>query len=99
MLSDFKSKVYYEDEDFMLKVEELDGHLFMHVDVTNWTPSSYKRGVEKFEEVIKRAYWGGYEAVYTYIKNPKFAKMFGSPEWLQTLNHNDEQYELMRWKL
>ena len=67
---------FYEDNDFIVELEETDGLLYIHVTVDNWKPSVYKKMVALWREIYERAWWGGYESIFGVTWNKQFIDRF-----------------------
>lgn len=88
----------YSDENFDVKVEEQEGIMFLHCDVENFNKSVLKQMKAVMEEIKVAAFCHGWDEIFSYTPNPKFAKMLGG-ESIDSFRTNNQDYEVMRWAL
>lgn len=91
-------KTYYQDKDFILQVENYEGVLYLHCEVTNWTPSSLRRGYLVFAKLQNEAQELGFTKIRTITPNPKFVELFNA-YYLQPIEIEGKTYEVMEWEL
>lgn len=90
--------VYYQDDDFILEVEQYEGQMLLHCNVSNWTPSSLRRGYRVFASLMHEAESLGFDRLLTVTPNPKFARLFGGSV-ISELDYNDIKHEVIIWDL
>ncbi len=92
---------FYKDDDFTVKLEEVDGLLFVHVNVERFTPSSFKRMKALWEEIYERAWYGGYESIYAYTPDETFVKRFGKMPYnkINEYRQSGIVYNVYEWVL
>ena len=88
----------YDDGDFNVKVEEQDGIMFLHCDVENFNKTVLKNMRTVFEEIKVAAAYFGWEEIFSYTPNPKFAKILGG-ESINSFEVCGKTYEVMKWEL
>lgn len=88
----------YKDEDFHLECAESAGEIVLHCEVTNWTLSSFKKGIKIFSEYLNNEAKRGTKAVYTITPNPKFASLLGGVP-ICSIEVNNNKYEVFKWDL
>lgn len=67
----------YEDDDFRVHGEVLEGFFYMHVSVKNYSKAVRKRMKSVWEDVQKEVWLNGWDHIFSYNTNEKFAKLFG----------------------
>jgi len=83
-----------------MELEYLDGCLFIHCDVESFSASSLKTMKLVWGWIKESAFMQGYDHIYTYTKNLKFALMVdGSGKVIDEFNLDDEDYEVIKWDL
>lgn len=87
-------KTYLACPEYVIRLEDEQGHLFIHLDVYRWDKTVVRELREEFATIKRRAYENGYKFISTYTKNPKFVKMFGG---IKTMEVKD--YEVFSWEL
>jgi len=91
-------ELYYEDKDFKLELEKHEGILYLHCVVTNWTPSSLRRGYLVFTRLQQDALDNGFSKMRTITPNPKFVELFNA-YYLPSIEIEGKTYEVMEWDL
>lgn len=97
-------EVFYEDEDVKGTLELFvdkggDNALFIHCDVYRWSKSSLKKFREEFKVLKKEAVKNGFDALYAYTENPKWAKMVEKCEKIGQFTKDGKYYEVLEWQL
>lgn len=91
---------YHEDENFKVILEDIDGYLFIHVEVFNYNKTVKQRMMLMWEDVKNWADVTHYDGINCYTPNPKFVKLLGGEcEVLRTIQSGDDTYEVLRWEL
>ena len=67
----------YEDEDFRVQGEVMEDLFYMHVDVSNYNRSVRKKMNSVWSDIQEEVWMNGWEHIFSYNTNSKFAKMFG----------------------
>jgi len=98
-MSKYISKVFYDDDQITLKLEEVDAHLMVHLVIKKALPSSIKKARIVFQEIKERAYWQGYEQIYTYTKDDRMLKFFGANKVISNVEYKGETYKVVQWDL
>ena len=70
----------YEDEDFRVQGEVMEDLFYMHVDVSNYNRSVRKKMNSVWSDIQEEVWMNGWEHIFSYNTNSKFAKMFGWEE-------------------
>lgn len=70
----------YEDEDFRVQGEVMEDLFYMHVDVSNYSKSVRKKMNSVWSDIQEEVWMNGWEHIFSYNTNIKFAKMFGWKE-------------------
>ncbi len=95
----YKSKVFYEDDDFVLKIEELDNVLFVHLTLWKASKAVLEHVLKVWGELKARAWLDGYDAISTYTQDERMFKFFpfstlkGEVEW------SGKKYKVATWAL
>mgnify|MGYP003134508966 CR=1 FL=1 len=89
----------YDDDDFSVKVECVDGVPFVHIDVERYSKTVRKNILAQFEELREALYAHGWERAYSYTRNEKFRKLVPKGEVIDTFEYDDETYEVVKWEL
>lgn len=92
-------EVYYEDDGLVGKLQYHSGLVFAHVDFKKNTPEVHKRFLEKFEECKEDLSNRGYDTLFTYTRNKRFAKYVPGATYLTHFNHSGKDYEVWKWEL
>ena len=95
----YKAKVYYENEDFKISLEDLDDNVFVHVAFTNFSKSIHLAALKVWAEFKAKLYWMGYEEVFAYTKDKRMKRMFPGSELAGQYNNKGQDYEVLRWVL
>ena len=98
-MHNYIKKVYYEDDDIIVTLEELDGLLLAHVAIEHSSKKVLKRILKVWEEIKRAAYWQGYENIYTYTKEGRMLKFFKDWKKYGTCQYKGETYEVVGWAL
>lgn|SRR5690554_550577 len=71
-------QTWYEDENYHMTYEEIDGQIFVHLEVEKVSKSVLKNIEQKWEDFKARLYYLGYEYIFTYTNDLRFPRMFGA---------------------
>lgn len=92
-------RTFYEDENYKMTAEYAGGFLFGHIDVYNAGPSVMKHIKNKWYAALDQARAEGYDYLYAYTQNKKFVQFLGNMEYFETVNYENEIYEVYRCPL
>ena len=67
----------YEDEDFRVQGEVMEDLFYMHVDVSNYNKLVKKKMDSVWADIQEEVWLHGWEHIFSYNTNSKFAKLFG----------------------
>ncbi len=95
----YKSKIFYEDKDFVLKIEHVKGELFVHLTLWKASRSILERVLEKWAELKVRAWLDGYDAISTYTQDERMFRFFPFSKYLGEVTWEDKQYKVGTWAL
>jgi hypothetical protein len=98
-MSERTVKKVYEDEDFSVVLEEWSSILFLHCYVDNYSKSVKKKMLDIFEELKQACFYNGWEELYSYTPNGKFARMLPGAEKIDSFKQGDVEYEVFEWVL
>lgn len=87
------SVILYEDDDFTVHMELLEGQPFMHVDARNYSKEIRKRMLSVWGDIKNEMWLDGWAYIFSYNTNAKFAKLFG---WTRLDNYPEGMYS---WEL
>ena len=69
--------ILYQDSDFCVEGEVMDDLFYMHVNVSNYNKSVKKRMNSVWADIQEEVWLHGWEHIFSYNTNSKFAKLFG----------------------
>ena len=69
--------IIYEDEDFRVQGEVMEDHLYLHVDAYNYSKLVKKKMFGVWDDIQQEVWLNGWDRIFSYNTNEKFAKMFG----------------------
>lgn len=95
----YNKLVYYEDSDFVITLEEFEQETFVHLEMNKASKSILERVLKVFSEIKAKAYWLGYEAIYTYTQDKRMFKFFPGAEVVGNFKYNGNNYEVGKWAL
>lgn len=99
-MSKVKRKTIRDNDDYIVRLEEVHNNLFIHVEMKGAITVPIIRDLQrewvKFKESIKAA---GYPAIYSYSATPKFYQFFKGYEDLGPMEWEGEQYKVLKWEL
>jgi len=84
-------KHLYSDEDYDVRYEVFDGLVFIHLEVYNWSASVYKKGLVKWNAILRALKASGIDDIHCTSeigdhKHLKFIKMYGFEHLLDADN-------------
>jgi hypothetical protein len=92
-------KKFYEDDNITITLEEADGYLMAHVTIFSFSRSVLKRIQEVWYEICERAYWQGYEEIYTYSNEPRMFKLIKGGSEVGGFEKDGANYKVWKWEL
>lgn len=98
-MSSYIEKVYYEDDNFIIRLEEIEGVLMVHVTFNLFSKDIYQKVLSVWDEIQSRAYWQGYENIYTYTQEPRMLHLFKDGEQIGTCNYKGKEFMVLKWEL
>ena len=93
-----KRDTFYEDEDFKLSTEEVEGELFVHLIMEKATRKIIDRIMFQFAKLKAIAYFDGREAIYTYTEDDRFLRLFFAEE-LGEVSMHQRNFKVGKWDL
>lgn len=83
----------FEDSDIVkVELEELDGMVFIHVQLRDWNKAIAEYLMALWEELKIHLWVDGYDQLFTYNANMKFTRLISQQEWHSC--GKDEQYNV-----
>lgn len=98
-MSDYVKYIFYSDEKLLVTLEKLDGYVLAHVSIFSPDKKTIKRLLEIWVEILARAYWQGYEEIYTYTKDERMLKIVKGGEIIGEYERNGEIFKVVKWDL
>lgn len=89
-----KVKTYLACPEYVFRLEDEQGHLFVHLEVYKWNRGIAREIKEEFEKLKQKAHKVGYKYISAYTQNPKFVNMFGGTKVMTF-----KEYEVFSWDL
>ena len=90
-----KSVVYLENDLMKCTLQEIEGFLYVHVDVFSWKPSDIKM-LRVYWQYLKLDAWhSGYDQIFAYNQYEKFSKLM-DPTYEKL---GDEKLTVLMWTL
>jgi hypothetical protein len=89
----------YDTEDYRMVEEVVNGILFYHIDIFNFSPSVYKHLKGGWEQVKINAAKDGWDAVYSYTQNHSYVKKFGGEMVAKVISLTGDCYGVYKWEL
>lgn len=90
---------FYEDDDMLITLEEMDGELMVHLAMYKCSRPIIRKALELWSEILRRAYWQGYEHIYTYTMEPRMFKFFVNGKKFGEFEKDGKTYEVWGWEL
>ena len=95
----YKEKDYYEDEDALVRLEEVDEQLFVHVKLLKASKEIMENLLKVWSEIKAKAYWDGYEAIYTYTNDDRMLEFFPFGKVLVEIEYKGKKMRVVEWAL
>ncbi len=97
---DFKRRTYFENDNFRIYLEEIQGNVFVHVAIHNATVSVVKDIKEKWTEIVLRMYFLGYEELFAYTNDSRIIELIGgATKVADNIKFQNKNYEVWKWDL
>lgn len=93
--------VYDKTEDYTATLQEAGDHIFLHLDVENWSPSVLREIKSKWPVLLEHIVDKGYSILFTYSKDKQSVKFWNMMQPLtETRKFGPEnEYLLGAWDL
>lgn len=92
--------IYAEDKDLQLWVEVLNECLFVHVNLRRFDKKVLEKLRVAWEHLQTAAYFDGWEAIYTYTKDPRIVNIIGEAVEVEVSSKVKEAgVRLFKWEL
>ncbi len=91
--------VLFSDEDMKLSYEVIQENLFIHVEYDNFSKSILNKTRKLWKEFLLRAFFDGWEEIFTYTKDPRIVKMIGGAEELYDSKLQRLGLRMFKWDL
>lgn len=88
-------QTWYEDENYHMTYEEIDGVIFIHIEIATITKSVFKDIKQKWEDFKAKLYWLGHEWIFTYTTDLRIPNMIGGGKVVGKWNDKD----VVAWEL
>lgn len=89
-------KTFERDEDFEITWDEIDGELWVHLRLHKASRSILLKVLEAWARFKAHAYFGGYEAVYSYTNDKRILQYFPGSIVIDTIEND---IEVVKWDL
>jgi major membrane immunogen (membrane-anchored lipoprotein) len=104
MSNNVKRKVYLENEQYKVRLEEFKKQdqkvLFVHVELKDTLiPSVIKELREEFDKLKSKIKLAGYSKIHSYSATPKFYSMFKGYEDIGPMDWEGKEYRVLKWEL
>jgi len=98
-MSSVKRKVYQDNDLYQARLEEVDGVLYVHVEVYQMAKSTVAILRKEFEILKAKVRDAGYSHLFTYTTNPRFYKFFKGSSVVGNYVWQGQDYEVLTWEL
>lgn len=99
-MENFERRTYFENDDYRIYLEEIQGNVFIHVVIFNATPSIVKQIKEKWAEIVVRMYFLGYEELFCYTADSRIVEIIGGATKIaENVKFQNKNYEVWKWDL
>ena len=95
----FSKTVFYEDDEFQLRFEYVDGMLFLHCVVYKPSKAAYKKGMALLERAKDMAHFFGEESLFTYTDNKTMARLTHAELISYVVDSKGKSYGVYKWGL
>lgn len=87
-----------DDPDYTVDLEEVEGKLFVHIEVHEFNKNVYKRIIESSFDMEEALIEQGYETVYALTKNKCFTEKLGL-SFIDDVEDDSGTYGVYVWEL
>lgn len=98
-MSNYIKQVFYENDDFTITLEEVEGNLMVHVSFDDFNRDILNAVLNLWTIIKDRAYWQGYEQIYTYTREPRMFSLFKDGHKKGEFEKDGFTYEVWEWEL
>lgn len=91
--------IYAEDKDLQLWVELIDECLFVHVNLRRFGKDVLDKLKVAWDHLRVASYFDGWEAIYTYTKDPRIVNIIGGAEELADPKLKKVGVRMFKWDL
>lgn len=98
-MSEVKRRVYKDNEMFQARLEDVDGVIFLHIEVKQMKKKTIDALLDEFPDFKSKIKSAGYKFLYTYSRTPKFYEIFKGYEVMGDMEWEGENYKVLRWEL
>jgi hypothetical protein len=99
MHHNIKKRIYQDNDRYQARLEEVDGVLYVHVEVYQMTKSTLSLLRKEFDILKKKVKEAGYSHLFTYTSNSRFYKLFPGCRPVGDYDWQGQHYEVMTWDL
>lgn len=92
-------KEFYNDGDIIITLEEADGNLMAHVTINSASKASVEELLRQWNDIKHRAYWQGYEEIYTYSGEPRMFNLVRGGQEVGEFEKDGQTYKVWKWEL
>ena len=89
-------KTYSDNENYKLMIEMEEDHLFLHIDVFNWSKSVLKSIRFDMANILYNSWQQGWKEIYAYTPNIKFANLIEPCEIVGVMEGRDD-LTIVKW--
>lgn len=90
---------FYRDETFSLEYTLFENIWFIHCEVSDWKPSSLKRGLRVFRKMHEEAARQGIYYLMSITPNPRFCELLAGKFIKKVKSVDGKEYEVYKWEL
>lgn len=90
---------YYDDSNIHIGYEEINGYLFVHVTFTTFSKEILTKLKKVWWEFQARAYFDGYEEIFTYTQDDRIIKLVGGATEINDKELDRINYRMFKWEL
>lgn len=99
-MSKVKQAIYAQDKDMQVWLEEIDGSLFVHVHLYNFSKEVLTRMRLVWDHLSTAAYFDGREEIFTYTKDARVPSLIGGAVELAVPKElSGRGFRMYKWEL
>ncbi len=98
-VTSYIKKTFYEDDNYKISLEEVDGYLMIHVAIYEFSKAILKELKHHWAVIRERAYASGYDKIYTYSQEERMFKFFPNATKLGEVEKDGITYGVWQWDL